>query len=199
MAHGMSKATQLATSADRIAFRRLKRQSLREARVTERIERQQRIDRENQKKQKHMEQLQIICDHGRNLIAAQRAWQAKQNKLGRAVLQYHQHVEKEEQKKAERISKERIRALRNDDEEAYMKLIDEAKDTRLTLLLKQTGSYLESLTRAVVDQQNDPVHDLLQPEDGEKADEETMLTVSTNYWMMRLEKSNDLLLGFGWK
>ncbi|CDS03051.1 hypothetical protein LRAMOSA00453 [Lichtheimia ramosa] len=158
MAHGMSKATQLATSADRIAFRRLKRQSLREARVTERIERQQRIDRENQKKQKHMEQLQIICDHGRNLIAAQRAWQAKQNKLGRAVLQYHQHVEKEEQKKAERISKERIRALRNDDEEAYMKLIDEAKDTRLTQLLKQTDAFLESLTKAVVDQQNDPVH-----------------------------------------
>lgn len=136
----------------------MKRQSLREARMTESIERQQRIDQEHRRKQKHLEYLQTICDHGRELVNAQKSWQAKQSKLGRAVMQYHQHVEKEEQKKAERISKERIRALRNDDEEAYMKLIDHAKDTRLTHLLKQTDAFLNSLTQAVVDQQNDPVH-----------------------------------------
>lgn len=36
-----------------------------------------------------------------------------------------------------------------------MKLIDEAKDTRLTHLLRQTGAYLESLSQAVIAQQNE--------------------------------------------
>ncbi|KAI8142952.1 SNF2 family N-terminal domain-containing protein [Fennellomyces sp. T-0311] len=155
---GMARSTTLATSADRLSYRRMKKQSLREARMTEKVERQQRLDRDRREKQKQLDYLQSICDHGRNLVAAQRAYQAKQSKLGRAVLQFHQHVEKEEQKKAERLSKERIRALKADDEEAYMKLIDEAKDTRLTQLLRQTGVFLESLTRSVVDQQNDAVH-----------------------------------------
>ncbi|CAO3608853.1 unnamed protein product [Cunninghamella blakesleeana] len=155
---GVSKSTMLSTSADRLAYRRMKKQSLREARMTEKIERQQRLNREHREKQKHMDYLQSICDHGRNLVLQHNEYNAKQAKLGRAVLQFHIHVEKEEQKKAERISKERIQALKNDDEEAYMKLIDQAKDTRLTQLLKQTGEFLSSLTLAVVDQQNDSVH-----------------------------------------
>lgn len=173
----MSRSTTLATSADRLAFRRMKKQSLREARMTEKIERQQRIDREQKEKQKHLQYLQSICDHGRNLVVAQKNWQAKQNKLGRAVQQYHLHVEKEEQKKAERASKERIRALRNDDEEAYMKLLDQAKDTRLTQLLRQTGSFLESLSRAVIDQQAHTAqqlepNDLAPPPDEDDTDDD---------------------------
>lgn len=155
---GMKRSTTLASSADRLAYRRMKKQSLREARMTEKIERQQRTDREHREKQKHLDYLQTICDHGRSLAMAQANYRSKQIKLGRAVLQYHQHIEKEEQKRAERISRERIRALKNDDEEAYMKLIDEAKDTRLTQLLKQTGSFLDSLTKAVQEQQNDSMY-----------------------------------------
>jgi ATP-dependent helicase STH1/SNF2 len=171
----MNKATTLATSVDRAGYRRMKKQSLREARATEKIERQQRVDREEREKQKHLDYLQTICNHGRELVNAHRLHQAKQNKLGRAVQQLHAHIEKEEQKRAERISKERIRALKADDEEAYMKLIDEAKDTRLTHLLRQTGAFLESLTRAVVDQQNDPIH--ADDEDDEEVDEEMQYEV----------------------
>ncbi|ORX58680.1 hypothetical protein DM01DRAFT_1361823 [Hesseltinella vesiculosa] len=152
---GMTRGAMVATTVDRLAYRKMKKLTLREARTTESIERQQRLDREQKEKQVHLDHLQKICDHGRNLVSVQRNWQARQSKLGRAVIQLHQHIEKEEQKKAERISKERLKALKNDDEDAYMKLIDEAKDTRLTQLLKQTGSFLESLTRAVLDQQSD--------------------------------------------
>ncbi|KAG8712692.1 hypothetical protein FRC11_014482 [Ceratobasidium sp. 423] len=38
--------------------------------------------------------------------------------------------------------------------EAYLKLIDTAKDTRITHLLKQIDSYLDSLAQAVIAQQN---------------------------------------------
>ena len=48
-----------------------------------------------------------------------------------------------------------MKALKADDEEAYMKLIDTAKDTRITHLLRQTDAYLDSLTQAVMEQQRD--------------------------------------------
>jgi ATP-dependent helicase STH1/SNF2 len=72
--------------------------------------------------------------------------------LGLAVVNFHAHTEKEEQKHIERLVKERLKALKADDEEAHMKLIDTApKDTHL---LRQTDAYLDSLAQAVVTQQN---------------------------------------------
>ncbi|CAG8484524.1 14329_t:CDS:10 [Racocetra fulgida] len=124
----------------------------------DRLEKQQREDRQRVKKQKHLDRIQSICNHGRDLIQCHRTSQAKQLKFGRAVVSYHSQVEKEEQKRLERLSKERLRALKNDDEEAYLKLIDKVKDTRITHLLKQTDQYLDSLAQAVVAQQRDELH-----------------------------------------
>ena len=66
---------------------------------------------------------------------------------------YHQYLEKEEQKRTERNAKKRLEALKMNDEEAYMKLIDHTKDTRITHLLKQTNVFLDSLADAVRAQQ----------------------------------------------
>ncbi|KAG1832907.1 SNF2 family N-terminal domain-containing protein [Suillus subalutaceus] len=140
---------------NRVDFRRARKPTLRDARMTEQAERKQRIDRERRAKHKHVEQLGIICQHGRDIIAVNRSAQERVAKLGRAVLSFHAFTEKEEQKRIERISKERLKALKADDEEAYMKLIDTAKDTRITHLLRQTDAYLDSLAQAVVAQQNE--------------------------------------------
>ncbi|KAI8975711.1 SNF2 family N-terminal domain-containing protein [Mycotypha africana] len=178
----MEEAQRLANSIDKTSYRKIMKRTLREARLTEKLEKQQRIDREKKEKQRHLDYLQSVCNQGRDLLSWHKAHQAKMGKLGRAVLQFHAHIEKEEQRRSDRRAKERIKALRNDDEEAYMKLIDEAKDTRLTLLLKQTGAYLESLTQAVVDQkaENMSFEENLDEdeEQTEEVDEEMMLTDS---------------------
>ncbi|CAG8523571.1 6471_t:CDS:2 [Ambispora gerdemannii] len=155
---GMSKAASLATSADRAAFRRMKKQTLREARITEKLERQQRVDRERREKQKHLDYLQSICNHGREMTQAHKVHQAKQLKLGRQILALHAQIEKEEQKRMQQTARERLQALKEDDEQKYLKLIDEAKDKRITHLLKQTNKYLESLAQAVIAQQNIDLH-----------------------------------------
>ncbi|CAG8825095.1 22287_t:CDS:2, partial [Dentiscutata erythropus] len=59
------------------------------------------------------------------------------------------------QKEMERSARERINALKNNDEEAYMKLVDEHKDERITHLLRQTDRFLETLTEAVLEHQRD--------------------------------------------
>lgn len=181
MVQNLEEASRLANSVDRTSYRKIMKRTLRDAKLTEKLERQQRIDREKKEKQRHLDYLQTVCNQGRDLIAWHKAHQAKMGKLGKAILQYHAHIEKEEQRKADKRSKDRIRALRNDDEEAYLKLIDEAKDTRLTLLLQQTGAYLESLTKAVVEQQNENMQfEDSGLNDDEPVDEEMMLTVNSN-------------------
>ena len=144
---------------NRTDFRRTRKVQLRDIRATEAAERKQRADRERRAKQKHIEQLGVICNHGREIIALGRSAQDRISRLGKAVLSFHAHTEKEEQKRIERLAKERLKALKNDDEEAYMKLIDTAKDTRITHLLKQTDAYLDSLAQAVVEQQRAEGHD----------------------------------------
>ncbi|CAK5265000.1 unnamed protein product [Mycena citricolor] len=110
-----------------------------DVRTTEQLERKQRIDRERRAKSKHIEQLDVICEHGKQVIAVNRAAQDRVVRL----------------EEMERIAKERIKALKADDEEAYMALVDNVKDTRITHLLRQTDSYLDSLAQAVASQQSD--------------------------------------------
>ncbi|KAI0063151.1 hypothetical protein BV25DRAFT_1824711 [Artomyces pyxidatus] len=140
---------------NRSDFRRTRKPTLRDAHMTEQLERKQRVERERRAKQKHVEQINIICSHGREVLVVNRNAQDRVVRLGKAVMSFHAHAEREEQKRIERISKERLKALKADDEEAYMKLIDTAKDTRITHLLKQTDSYLDSLSQAVMAQQSD--------------------------------------------
>ncbi|CCF54584.1 hypothetical protein NDA11_000957 [Ustilago hordei] len=143
---------------DRVAFRRVKKQTLRDARMTEQLERKQRVEREKRARQKHIDYLSTICNHGRDLVAAHTKANDQARRFGRAMLKFHADTEREEQKRVERIAKERLNALKADDEEAYLKLIDTAKDTRITHLLRQTDAYLDSLAQAVQAQQNDDVH-----------------------------------------
>ncbi|KAI9460194.1 SNF2 family N-terminal domain-containing protein [Lactarius psammicola] len=154
---------------NRSDFRRARKPTIRDTHMTENLERKQRVDRERRAKQKHVEQLSIICAHGREMLSVNRSAQDRIVRLGKAVLSFHTHAEREEQKRIERISKERLKALKADDEEAYMKLIDTAKDTRITHLIKQTDSYLDSLAQAVLAQQNESLVDVVE----EAASEET--------------------------
>ncbi|TXT04831.1 hypothetical protein VHUM_04099 [Vanrija humicola] len=158
---GLHGATQV--PADRSQFRRFRTHTLRDARATETAERRQRTEREQRGKQRHVAYIQSIVDHGQTIINLgdtnpRGAGTDKMRRLGKYILRMHSETEKEEQRRVERLAKERLKALKNDDEESYLKLLGEAKDSRIGHLLKQTDQYLETLAAAVVDQQNDPVH-----------------------------------------
>lgn len=155
---GFNSAAALSLASDRASFRRYKKYTLKDARVTEELELKQRLERETRIKQKHTSHLEEIAKHARNLMTAHRVHQAKFLKLGKAMLKFHVEAERDEQKRVERVSKERLKALRADDEEGYLALIDTAKDTRITHLLRQTDAFLDSLAAAVVAQQTDAVH-----------------------------------------
>ena len=161
LVRAMHGATQV--PADRNQFRRFRTHTLRDARATETAERRQRTEREQRGKQRHLAYVTSICDHGQAMIAVgssstRGAGGDKMRRLGRAMMKLHSDTEKEEQRRVERLAKERLKALKNDDEDAYLALLGEAKDSRIGHLLKQTDQYLETLAAAVVEQQNDDVH-----------------------------------------
>lgn len=149
----MNAASQL--PVERSDFRRFRSFALRDARQIEEAERIQRMERERQSKDKHLAYVKGICDHGRSLIRSAHDSQDKAKRLGMVVLAAHRNQEKEEAKRLAQLSKDRLKALKADDEAGYRALLDQAKDTRITHLLKRTDTYLDSLAHQIKVQKQD--------------------------------------------
>ncbi|XP_043516816.1 ATP-dependent helicase brm-like [Frieseomelitta varia] len=143
------KDTTLETAVNVKAYKRTKRQGLREARATEKLEKQQKLEAERKRRQKHQEFLSSVLQHGKDFKEFHRNNVAKLARLNKAVLNYHANAEREQKKEQERIEKERMRRLMAEDEEGYRKLIDQKKDKRLAFLLSQTDEYISNLTEMV--------------------------------------------------
>merc|ERR1719323_1141229 len=138
--------TTLETAINVKAYKRTKRQGLREARATERLEKQQRVESERKRRAKHSEYINAVLNHSREMQSWHKANIAKVQKINKAVLAWHANAEREQKKEQERIEKERLRRLMAEDEEGYRKLIDQKKDKRLAFLLSQTDEYINQLT-----------------------------------------------------
>ncbi|PSS00932.1 SNF2 family N-terminal domain-domain-containing protein [Coniella lustricola] len=149
----MMQYDNLATTTNRTQYRRLKKQSVREARITEKLEKQQRDARENREKKKHSDFLHAVFAHRHEILTTAASQQNKTGRMGKLMYNHHFNIEKEEQKRIERNAKQRLQALKANDEEAYLKLLDQAKDTRITHLLKQTDGFLGQLASSVKAQQ----------------------------------------------
>uniref|UniRef100_A0A8C4I3T0 SWI/SNF related BAF chromatin remodeling complex subunit ATPase 2 n=1 Tax=Dicentrarchus labrax TaxID=13489 RepID=A0A8C4I3T0_DICLA len=145
----MRRDTTLETALNSKAYRRSKRQTLREARMTEKLEKQQKLEQEKKRRQKHQEYLNSILQHAKDFKEYHRSVSGKIQKITRAVANWHTNTEREQKKETERIEKERMRRLMAEDEEGYRKLIDQKKDKRLAYLLQQTDEYVANLTTLV--------------------------------------------------
>ena len=151
----MRRDSTLETSLNPKLYKRTKRQGLRDARLTEKLEKQQKLDQEKKKKQKHQEYLTAILHHAKEFKEYHRNIQGKISKVNKAVATYHANTEREQKKEQERIEKERMRRLMAEDEEGYRKLIDQKKDKRLAFLLSQTDEYIKNLTEMVMQHKNE--------------------------------------------
>lgn len=103
----------------------------------------------------HVEKVRGILDAVEEINGRRERHWTRRGHIARNVLTYHLNTEKDESKKLEKTAKQRLQALKSNDEEAYMKLLDQTKDHRITHLLKQTNQFLDSLAHAVKAQQLD--------------------------------------------
>ena len=145
----MRRDTTLETGLTPKLYKRTKRIGLREARITEKLEKQQKIEQERKRRQKHQEYLNAVLQHAKDFKDYHRNTLLKVSKVNKAVAVYHANTEREQKKEQERVEKERMRRLMAEDEEGYRKLIDQKKDKRLAFLLSQTDEYIKNLTDMV--------------------------------------------------
>ncbi|GIY43299.1 hypothetical protein CDAR_27011 [Caerostris darwini] len=146
----MRRETTLETALYPKLYKRTKRQGLREARITEKLEKQQKLEQERKRRQKHQEYLNAVLQHAKDFKEYHRNTMGKIGKVNKAVVTYHANTEREQKKEQERIDKERMKRLMAEDEEGYRKLIDQKKDKRLAFLLSQTDEYIHNLTDMVM-------------------------------------------------
>ncbi|GMS95686.1 hypothetical protein PENTCL1PPCAC_17861 [Pristionchus entomophagus] len=145
----LKRDTTLETALNPYAYRRTKRQSLREARVTEKLEKQQKMEQEKKRRQRHADMLSAIMQHAKLFKEFHRNNVISMGKARKAVLTWHQNNDRERKKEEAKNEKLRMQRLMQEDEEGYRQLLDEKKDKRLVYLLEQTDEFIRSLTGLV--------------------------------------------------
>lgn len=157
----------------RLFNRRVKPVTAHDLQLTETLERAQRKEQEKKESDLRSKLIQASIAHAKEALQQSQQRAARHLAMTKAVTQFHALVEREEAKRMERTAKQRLQALRSNDEEAYLKLLDQTKDTRITHLLRQTNSFLQSLSEAVRVQQAEAGNASVSPvEDGVDASAE---------------------------
>jgi len=123
----MKKDTTLETALNTKAYRRPKRQTLKEARITEKIDKQHKTEAERRKKKRHQDYLLQIINHQKEFQEFHRNVRNKLQRSNRALIAYYTNSEARMKREQERLEKERMRRLMAEDEEGYRKLIDKAR------------------------------------------------------------------------
>lgn len=121
--------------------------------LAERLEERKELEAKKIEHALHVEKVQQILILSEEVTNKKISRSNRRAAFGRQIGNFHINTEKDESKKLEKTAKQRLQALKANDEEAYIKLLDQTKDHRITHLLKQTNSFLDSLAQAVKVQQ----------------------------------------------
>eukprot|EP01113_Clastostelium_recurvatum_P034248 TRINITY_DN4621_c0_g1_i1.p1 TRINITY_DN4621_c0_g1~~TRINITY_DN4621_c0_g1_i1.p1 ORF type:complete len:1181 (-),score=433.08 TRINITY_DN4621_c0_g1_i1:55-3597(-) len=127
------------------ASRRVSKKALRLARL-ERLERERLLlDQDRPSKADHTKFLDMVVEHSKGFREWHSANHQGKKKLAKMIMSHISNMERREAQHRERQERERIRALKANDEEAYMALLAKAKNDRLSSLMQQTNDYLAKI------------------------------------------------------
>jgi ATP-dependent helicase STH1/SNF2 len=133
-----------------LALRRVRRQRQpRELREVERVERKRQADMEARRRRRREDFLTRLSAHHEEFRGFHKEAHRTGVRLARAVLASFDTKAKKENKERDKAQRERLKALRENNIEEYMKLITDTKNERITKLLDETDRYLSELTTKV--------------------------------------------------
>uniref|UniRef100_M4C5P4 Uncharacterized protein n=1 Tax=Hyaloperonospora arabidopsidis (strain Emoy2) TaxID=559515 RepID=M4C5P4_HYAAE len=137
------------SAVDRRSFRR-RRPVLRvELQSDEREKRKKSVAMEKKRRADHQMYLKAILNHSREFFGYHKNVKAQVSKFSKSVKAIIDQRASKAEREEDRQEKLRLKALKANDMEAYGKLVAEAKNERLTYLLSQTNSYLDSIRQLV--------------------------------------------------
>ena len=89
--------------------------------------------------------LGALTAHGEEFKSFHREARRSAQRLGKSVLNSFELQARKERRDGERAQRERLRALKENNMEEYMKLVSDSKNERITQLLQETDNYLQEL------------------------------------------------------
>ncbi|KAL1499698.1 hypothetical protein AB1Y20_011893 [Prymnesium parvum] len=148
-----------------LALRRGRRQRLaREVRDAERGDRKRAADCEARRKRRREEFLAQLVSHHEEFVKFHREVRRAGTKLFKGVLADLDSKARRATKEKEKAQRERLKALKENNMEEYMKLVTDSKNERITQLLEETESYLRELGDKVEQQKRVLQHGSAAPE-----------------------------------
>ncbi|GJQ13301.1 hypothetical protein GpartN1_g5092.t1 [Galdieria partita] len=114
-------------------------------RSVSRVERRHKQELEERRRARHRQYLSSLMEHIRNFRDFHNIVSNIQHRMAREVEKYHKERAREEERRQKKAQLERLKALKENDEEAYFKLLQNTKNTRLMQLLRQTDIYLSQI------------------------------------------------------
>ncbi|KAF0684112.1 Aste57867_23899 [Aphanomyces stellatus] len=135
-------------SVDRHWFKR-KRPVLSVYDPSDRERRMKSLSNEKKRRAQRHVYLRAVLSHAREFQSFHKARVASLGKVSRNVKAFVESKANKAEREEDRQEKLRLKALKANDMAAYSKLVAEAKNERLTYLLSQTNTYLDSI-RALV-------------------------------------------------
>ncbi|TYZ66168.1 hypothetical protein PybrP1_006751 [[Pythium] brassicae (nom. inval.)] len=136
-------------AVDRKSFRR-RRPVARVALASEqKAKRRKSVALEKQRRAAHQLYLRAVLGHARDFFAYHKNVKLQLAKAAKGAKAAVEHKISRAEREEDRQEKLRLKALKANDMEAYGKLVAEAKNERLTYLLGQTNSYLDSIRKLV--------------------------------------------------
>jgi hypothetical protein len=127
-------------------FRREKKIVNRKAnRQDKKILREHRSQQQNRKSNQRSRYQKNLEAHAKEFTKTHDSWSSQQQRIHKMALQHHAARDRDATKKMALDETERIRKLKANDEEGYMRLLHETKNERLLEMIRVTDSALDSL------------------------------------------------------
>mmetsp|Transcript_14910 Transcript_14910/g.22432 ORF Transcript_14910/g.22432 Transcript_14910/m.22432 type:complete len:1326 (+) Transcript_14910:95-4072(+) len=133
-------------------YYRAKKQNKREWKQLEKEIRRKRIDRDDARRKTHNAFMKAVLSYRDDFTRFHRAKRNESAKAARAVKQWLDTLEARKEKKDNKAESKRIQALKENNMEAYIQLVQETKNSRLKYLLAQTDEYIATINRMIKDE-----------------------------------------------
>jgi SNF2 family DNA or RNA helicase len=131
---------------------RVRRQNKKDIKVFEKEERKRRVDAQKQRSQRADDYFKELLAHRDEFFRFHKAKRGDARRAAAAVRLWLQDADARKEKAETKAAAARIRALKENDMDAYARLLEETKNDRLHYLINQTDSYLATINKMVDDQ-----------------------------------------------
>ena len=136
----------------RKSYTRTRRQQKRDLKLFERDEKKRRTDLQKLRTMREQEYLKELLAHREDFLRFHKTKRADAKKAAFAVKAWQETADSRKEKMELRYEAARVKALKENDMEAYAKLLQETKNDRLHYLLNQTDTYLATINKMVQEQ-----------------------------------------------